>query len=130
MNSTSGRSIHMVCMADVRSVSITPVAKALHRELVCVGKIPPAYRPRVAVLQDIANDADANADEPSKRQVLKVLTGTVQEMKVSIAGYRAALGLYQTLRSLGAEDLPTRQQLIAEMTAREARDLAWDLEPA
>jgi hypothetical protein len=124
---TSGRSIHMICMADVKSVARTAVSKLLHRDLTCLPRYPDVFKRRVEIMQDAARYADDFADEPRRYEVHEVLKEFVDQMGRDIAGYRAAVALFNTMVELDMDPGCTREQLLAEFEASERKSLAWDM---
>jgi hypothetical protein len=124
---TSGREIKFVCYADIKSVARTFVAKLLHRDLQEIPRIPDAYKRRIGIMTDAAKYADDFADEPRRREVREVLKEVVDEMRRDIACYRASLALHDTMIEVDVDPGCTREELIAEMAASEARSLAFDM---
>jgi hypothetical protein len=102
--------------------------KWLHHSLNGLSPIPPVYRPRVKVMEDIAGDADS-LPEAEKQEVKLVLKEIVEELGDSIEYRRMMLGAYDFLAKHFPESRLSfdRAQLVADLDRRESDSLAWDL---
>ena len=121
-----GRSIRMVCLADIRTVAVVFLRKWLHASLVQLGRIPPAYEPRVEILTSIAAQADS-LDEPTKRAVRDGLREIIDDMRESLEDRRVLLHAFDFLESIGGTPPYSRAELIATLDKRESDSLAYDL---
>jgi hypothetical protein len=104
----------------------------LGREINTMGRLPECYLARLEWLQYCAFNASGwhgatHTTEASRRHIRAVLKTLIEELRVSVAGYRAALATFDLLESLGS-DLPcTRDELISESAASERKSLAFDM---
>jgi hypothetical protein len=126
----SGREIRFTCFADIRSVARTFVSKWLVYDLQRLPKLPPVYKRRVEVLQEIAEASDRLDDESRRREVREVLRENVEEMRESIENRRFWLKFYATFEREGVPLAFTVKELEAELDAEELESLRADLEPA
>ena len=121
-----GRSIRFVCLADVRTVAVVFLRKWLHASLVQLGRIPPAYQPRIDIMTSIAARADSH-DESTKRAVRDGLRDIIDEMRESLEDRRVLIHAFDFLESIGGTPPYSRAELIATLDKRESDSLACDL---
>jgi hypothetical protein len=125
-----GRSITMICFADVKSRAVLFLQKWLHWELNQVSPpkaLRPAYDPLIEIMQDCCRKGDSTNDEEHKRWLRDELRGYIDQMRRDIACDRASLALFDTMEGLGIDPGCTRKQLIAELAEVQRRSLAFDM---
>jgi hypothetical protein len=124
----SGRSLELLCLADVRSRPVLFVRKWLNHELFthCTPR-PRVYDERVAILERIADSADWTGDEQHKREVRDLLVEQIADLRDSLETRRLLLSLHRCCLDVGVELPFTRQELARELDQDEVRQLKFDM---
>jgi hypothetical protein len=129
------RSSGRLCQASTRpTVTSKDMGHWLEREFRSLGEIPQCYWPRLEAMRRAAYNssgrtAEYSTDAAWRRHVRATLTELIDDLRVSLAGYRSSLYIFDWLESIGADPRCTKQQLLDELERTEAADLADLMEP-